>query len=182
MKFLVNPVPPMQRQKDLNCGYYCERALLDYWFQKLNGRSYRHLNLNKTKILSYNPGTDHRRGEVDDQISGDTVPQTLSAWESLLKRVGPVIVSGKLGGADWGTWKLPTPMGTKKWKAGCGHYVLIVGTDTAENKICYKDPLQGDILKEKDYEHTAKRIDQDCVFYVDNILAAKTIFDTLGSV
>ena len=31
------------------------------------------------------------------------------------------------------------------------------------------------------YEHTAKKIDQDCVFYVDGILAAKMIFDTLGS-
>ncbi|MBK8183973.1 MAG: hypothetical protein IPK63_14315 [Candidatus Competibacteraceae bacterium] len=46
MKFLVNPVPPMQRQKDLNRGSYCKQALLDYWFQKPNGRSYGHLNLN----------------------------------------------------------------------------------------------------------------------------------------
>lgn len=178
---LVNPMPHMQRQNDLNCGYFCERALLAYWFQRLNNnQSFRHLRLDKTKLLGYEPHGNHRIEDLDNLIYKDTIPRDLQTWEDLLNKVGPVIVSGKLGGADWGTWKLPTPMGTKKWKAGCGHFVLIVGTDLGANKICYKDPLQGDVIKSKDYGHTAKRIDQDC-FYIPGQNAAKGIFDALGS-
>ena len=178
MPFQVPHMPFMQHQKDLNCGYYCERALLDHWYRRLHGgNTFNHLHLVKTTIYGYNPGHDNDMPTVQADIttaSIATIPlATLQDWEDLLTRCGPIIVSGNLGGADWGTWRLG-----RKWKAGVGHYILIVGTDVALGTMDYKDPLQGDGIRTGLYTHIAKRLDDE-INYIGGQYAATRIFNNL---
>jgi hypothetical protein len=76
-------------------------------------------------------------------------PPALRDWEQLLLLCGAIIVSGKVGAADWGSL------------GGIGHYVLIVGVDTKDKELLYKDPLKGDRLRNAAFDHMNGRMKDD---------------------
>lgn len=155
---------PLTPRVDLNCGWYCMRALLYYWFERIHGVPPQTLPLVKSTALAYDPYSDSPGNNGWNgnllTLNGTTVPINSAGWVNFLTNNGPVIVSGKLGAADWGS------VGGKK--LGVGHFVLVVGADAANDTLSYKDPLQGNSIRTKDFTHTFARIDQgpnDEVYY-----------------
>lgn len=154
---LVDPMPPMEHQWkpglglffDPNCGWYCQMSAIKHWVNKLN------LNcppdiLPKTTLASFCPCTD---GKALNATYNK--PATADHWETLLSVRGPMTVSGKLGGADWGAL------------GGVGHYVLIVGADATNSTLSYLDPLQGNTVKTEDFQHVQSRITSTYVYGID---------------
>jgi hypothetical protein len=97
-----------------------------------------------------------------------TLLTTAAEWESLLGSNGPVMAKGKLGGADWGK--------IRSTKMGIRHWILIVGADATANTLSYKDPLQGNKLKTKDFAQTNDRI--GAIRYLDQAGATKVLTDS----
>jgi hypothetical protein len=158
----------MKRQADLNCGWYCTKAMLAYWFERLSSRTHDSIPLQKTTVLGYHPKFDNVEIFKNDLRSADkpTGQGAPMQWERWLRIFGPVMVSGKLGAADWGR------IGNVRF--GVGHWVLIVGIDIASGTISYKDPLQGDALKTKSFAHVDARIEGK-VYWLDQAGATKVL-------
>lgn len=144
----VDPMPHMDHQWkpglgvffDPNCGWYCQIAAIKHWVSKL------HLTcpedvLPKTSLLGYSPGN-----EGASLAAAFVKPTTVAGWENLLSQKGPIVVAGKLGGADWGVL------------GGIGHFVLIVGADSTNSTLSYLDPLQGNSVRTNDFQHAQDRI------------------------
>ena len=159
----VDPMPAMQHQWqpglgfffDPNCGWYCQIAAIKHWVSKL------HLTcppdvLPKTSVAAYNPWMD---GASLAKPHGK--PTTARGWENLLHQRGPLIVSGKIGGADWGVL------------GGVGHFVLIVGADATADTISYLDPLQGNTVKTEDFQHVLGRMKSNAYSIKVNALRRK---------
>ncbi len=155
----VAPMPTMKRQVgrlgvplgfiDLNCGWYCERALLDYWFQTLFGRPMVSSGLRHSRLrIGYDP-SDHQidiNHVLTRVLSRVAKPADTATWEVLLQNHGPFIVSGGLG------------------PRRVGHWVLIVGADANADTLDYKDPIKGDTIQTRAFAHMNPRIDNDVYF------------------
>jgi Papain-like cysteine protease AvrRpt2 len=144
----VDPMPPMQHQWqpgiggffDPNCGWYCQIAAIKHWAKKLRLSCPPDI-LPKTSLAAYSPWQ-----EGAFLAKSNNKPTTALGWENLLTQQGPLIVAGKIGGADWGAL------------GGPGHFVLIVGADATADTISYLDPLQGNTVKTEDFQHVLKRM------------------------
>ncbi len=145
---------------DLNCGWYCHIAVLNFHIDKSSNAG-----TFKPKDLVKRARSGYGYSPVSDaSCRGMSKGSDCSGWEQMLKTHGPFMASGKLGGADWGAL------------GGVGHWIVIVGTDTASNVLFYKDPLQGNKIKQGTFAHMNPRID-DIVYYVphkDAIEASRT--------
>jgi len=167
-RVLAHPMPEMTWQVgkpgvlgvvDLNCGWYCEKALLAHWFEKLSGRPPEDLPLPNPKLAAYAPERHHTPA-LQQAWYRLPCPDSAGGWEELIEANGPMIVSGKLGAADWGR-----VLGLKRgWKLGVGHYILMVGADEEAGTVSYLDPLQGDRLRTASFDHVAKRLDSHAYF------------------
>jgi hypothetical protein len=170
----VDPIPQMTHQWrpgtggffDPNCGWYAEVAAMR---QRAAARGMgRHFPDDPAKLLpkntwfAFNPFTDGA-----SFVTPDTKPLNLHGWKALLQKVGPVIVSGKLGGADWGD--------VGDLKLGIGHYVLIVGASTTNVTLDYMDPLQGDVVRTDDYVRLEPRINTSIAYIDDDALTDRII-------
>lgn len=165
-RYRVNPMPQMTHQWrfglglffDPNCGWYAQVAALRQRAAALGMA--RHFPANPARLLP-NPSllafSPHDEGA--DLAVSIRKPNDLDAWEALLQAVGPVIVSGMLGGADWGT--------VAAKQLGVGHFVLIVGADAAAGTLDYLDPLQGNTVRTGDYARLDPRID-DWVAHIND--------------
>jgi hypothetical protein len=106
---------------DLNCGWYCLMAALEYSINKLGLT-----NLDAPEILA--PKTT-KRGFAPYQDAMEYVtklekdPADITAWENELTAHGPLMVARDLA----------IPL--------IGHFVLIVGIDTDSNEVEFFDPL-----------------------------------------
>ena len=147
---LVDHMPPMRTQlfkpwagsvtvigtiANLNCGWYCTKALLHHWRMRLDPQGHDH------RVAL--PGWRHRlihAFEPDDHLPGDlrgfwqvehAAGMDADDVKALLDAHGPLLACGTLGLANWGYEPIsPT------------HFVLIVGVDTGHPpRIAYKDPL-----------------------------------------
>lgn len=134
---------------DLNCGWYCESAAIDYWAKKLNLTLQENI-LPKETLFGYRPGTEGQKF-----AKAHSKPGHIKYWQQLLKSEGPLIVSGKLGAAFW----LP---------AG-GHYILIVDVDVEQNKLKYLDPLQSSTIKSESFDYMQPRIKKIYSINVDEL-------------
>lgn len=117
---------------DLNCGWYCEMAAIDYWRKKL------HLQLPdeilpKTTVLAFHPGK-----EGSAFVNRHNTPNTVQAWKTLIKDNGPIVASGKLG-------PVAGPM-------RISHFVLVVGADVAKGVLILQDPLSASETYEGRFE------------------------------
>jgi hypothetical protein len=176
----VNPMPRMVSQVgkigiflgfiDLNCGWYCQKAQLAYWFEVINGNAPNSVPLGKGTAYGYDP-EDDIAAAYQQYVQTGAKPTTVGAWRTKLQNDGPVIVSGKLGAADWG--------GVRGRKFGVGHFILIVGASTATNVLRYKDPLQGNAIRESNFTHINKRIG-NYVYWLDQN-GAQTILNGIGA-
>lgn len=129
---------------DPNCGWYSQIAQLRQRAAALGLPGDPAQLLPKTTLMAWNPGNQGAGYSRQRAKPADT-----QEWEDMLTTHGPVVVSGKLGGADWGR------------AGGVGHYILIVGADPAADTLQYKDPLQGNRLKTGTFAHMDLRIDDD---------------------
>lgn len=166
-RYMVNPVPTMRHQWrlglglffDPNCGWYAQIAAMRQRAAALGlGGDPKALQPNST-WYGFDPNADGAH-----YTRNLYKPSSLIGWETLLTNNGPLIVSGKLGGADWG------------FLGGVGHYILIVGTDrtgpTAGHKLKYMDPLQGNVVRSGRFTHLQPRIGHNVVGIDDNALRA----------
>jgi hypothetical protein len=144
----VDPMPPMEHQWkpglgvffDPNCGWYCQMSAIKHWVSKLKLKCPDDI-LPKTSLLAYCPWNEGKA-----LAKGYPKPSSAAAWETRLTQSGPLVVAGKIGGADWGVL------------GGVGHFVLIVGADATKGTISYLDPLQGNTVKTEDFQHVQDRI------------------------
>jgi hypothetical protein len=169
---LLNPMPYMEPQIndaggiDLNCGWYCAKAMIGYWFQKKHGHRPGRVPLPAARTAY---GYDPRENAL--HIWGSTIhwrtnlPHTAAEWEDLLGSYGPVMAKGRLGGADWGK--------IRSTKMGIRHWILIVGADATADTLSYKDPLKGNALRTENFTHTNDRIKG--VRYLDQSGATKVL-------
>jgi hypothetical protein len=156
-RYTVNPLPTMRHQWrfglglffDPNCGWYAQVAAMRQRAASLGLAGDPKALLPKTTLLGFAPDIDGAR--YTTQMNK---PANTAAWDAALQQHGPIIVSGKLGGADWG------PLG------GVGHYILIVGANIATDRLRYMDPLQGNHVRSGTFAHLDPRIDND-VHYID---------------
>jgi hypothetical protein len=174
-EMLLNPMPYMENQIlyyggiDLNCGWYCAKAMLGYWYQKQHGQLPRKVLLPAARTAyGYDPKEDALDFWASTIRSRPVLPYSAAEWEDLLGSNGPVMARGKLGGADWGQ------IGSKKM--GIGHWILIVGVDDTANTLSYKDPLQGNKLRTRDFAQTNDRI--GAIRYLDQAGATKVLTDS----
>lgn len=134
---------------DLNCGWYCQDALLSWYSKKnrLNENIFKKsVKFNRMKF-GFNP--------VDSFCNFLGTPGNIMEWKETISKRGPVIISGKLGLADFG------------FLGGVGHYVLVVGVRTKRRDVIIYDPLTVDFSnpgKSKPsvykFDHFARRVDQ----------------------
>lgn len=108
---------------DLNCGWYCQAALLSWFCVKNNIPKEYFRDVVKYNRLSY--GFDPEKSFCQKI----TIPKDILKYKETLLKYGPVIASGKLGGADFGIL------------GGVDHYILIVGVKTKTQDVIIYDPL-----------------------------------------
>ena len=172
-RYMVNPLPTMRHQWrlglglffDPNCGWYAQLAAMRQRALDLHLPADPKPLLPKSTWYGFDPNTDGQAYTL--QLTKPTtgaMSTRLNWWETKLTNHGPLIVSGKLGGADWG------------FLGGVGHYILIVGTDRTgpphKHKLKYKDPLQGDAVRSGRFSHLDARINDDVYRIDDNALTA----------
>ncbi|EJH3425019.1 kinesin [Escherichia coli] len=95
---------------DLNCGWYCKKHNMSDIKAKRNR-------------LSFGFSLE------DSYCYEIKIPCDIQRYKQALLKHGPIIVSGKLGMADFGLL------------GGVNHYILIVSVDTKRGKITIQDPL-----------------------------------------
>ncbi|EBC1279460.1 hypothetical protein ABSZ42_004880 [Salmonella enterica subsp. enterica serovar Newport] len=108
---------------DLNCGWYCQYALL-LWYCKKN---YLPINIFNSAV-EYNR-TSFGFDPTDSLCRPIFIPNNIFEYRDKLLKHGPVIASGKVGLANFGAL------------GGLRHYVLIVGVRAKTNDIIICDPL-----------------------------------------
>ncbi|HDL7822260.1 TPA: kinesin [Yersinia enterocolitica] len=108
---------------DLNCGWYCQDALLGWYCKKNNIPDSILKGKVKRNRLSYGFSPE---GSFCHKI---LIPSDIECYKKALLKHGPIIASGKLGMADFG------------FLGGVNHYVLIVGVNTKRHEIILHDPL-----------------------------------------
>lgn len=168
MSFDVNPMPEMVSQRllpsfmptlpiiDPTCGRYCLKALLKYHYEVLTTIRAPDVNLPRPTTYwkhwaAYDPYDDFQLGP-DTLIESYDRPGSLQAWETLLRQVGPIILSGILG------------------QASVPHFILLVGTDTnGDGTFRFKDPLAGDVIGQETYGTMQPRIETPLVYARNDI-------------
>mgnify|MGYP003308475941 CR=1 FL=1 len=108
---------------DLNCGWYCQDALLHWYCNKNKLPYYLLKDKAKRSRLSYGFSPD------DSFCHRIFLPKNIEFYKHALLKYGPIIASGKIGMADFG------------FLGGVNHYVLIVSVNAKRNKITIQDPL-----------------------------------------
>ncbi|HGG1337601.1 TPA: kinesin [Escherichia coli] len=108
---------------DLNCGWYCQDALINWYCEKYSIPS----TILKGKIKRNRLG--YGFSPEDSCCHTISIPPDIKDYKKALLKYGPIIASGKLGLADFG------------FLGGVNHYVLIIGVSTKNNKIIIQDPL-----------------------------------------
>ncbi|EFD0670956.1 kinesin [Escherichia coli] len=108
---------------DLNCGWYCQDALLSWYCSKNNIANAILKQSAKRNRLNYGFSPE------DSFCYSISIPRDISFYKDALLKHGPIIASGKLGMADFGVL------------GGVNHYILIVSVDTKRKKIFIQDPL-----------------------------------------
>ncbi|EAR0283666.1 kinesin [Salmonella enterica subsp. enterica] len=108
---------------DLNCGWYCQNALL-LWYCERNNLPINTIN----SSVKYNR-TSFGFNPTDSLCRPIFISNNIFDYRDKLLKYGPIIVSGKVGLANF------SPLG------GISHYVLIVGVRTKTNDIIIYDPL-----------------------------------------
>lgn len=108
---------------DLNCGWYCQDALLRWYCNKYNIPDAILRKSAKRNRLSFGFSPE------DTFCYRINIPCDIQRYKQALLTHGPVIASGKLGMADFGLF------------GGVNHYVLIISVDTKHEKIVIQDPL-----------------------------------------
>ncbi|EAA4627526.1 TPA: kinesin [Escherichia coli] len=109
---------------DLNCGWYCQDALLN-WYCNKNNLSYPLLkDKAKRSRLSYGFSPE------DSFCHRIFLPRNIECYKYALLKYGPIIASGKIGMADFG------------FLGGVNHYVLITSVNIKHSKITIQDPLK----------------------------------------
>ena len=153
-RFTVNPLPTMRHQWrlglglffDPNCGWYAQVAAMRQRAASLRVAGDAAALLPNSTWWGFNPG---KAGEGAAYTRRMNKPADTADWEAALQQHGPIIVSGELGGADWGRL------------GGVGHYILIVGADATADTLQYMDPLQGNGVRTGAFAHLDPRIDDD---------------------
>ncbi len=172
-RYMVNPLPTMRHQWrpglglffDPNCGWYAQIAAMRQRAVALNLGADPKPLLPKSTWYGFDPNAEGQAytQQLTKPTTG-TMSARLNSWETKLTNHGPLIVSGKLGGADWG------------FLGGVGHYILIVGTDRTgpahKHKLEYMDPLQGNAVRSGRFSHLDARINDDVYRIDDNALRA----------
>jgi hypothetical protein len=133
---------------DLNCGWYCLKAAIRIKHGLPGAAPAPHLAHPGLGTIAYDPANS-------GLVTPVAAPGSTLAWFNMLAAHGPVIVSGMLGGADWGK--------IAGYRLGVGHYILINGADTALDvpdggRLFYYDPLQGIFQKHGTFNHMSQRI------------------------
>lgn len=108
---------------DLNCGWYCQDALLHWYCNKNKLHYYLLKDKAKRSRLSYGFSPE------DSFCHRIFLPKNIEFYKHALLKYGPIIASGKIGMADFG------------FLGGVNHYVLIVSVNAKRNKITIQDPL-----------------------------------------
>jgi hypothetical protein len=114
---------------DLNCGWYCQDALLTWYCTKNKLQKIRCKNAMQYSRMSFGFNPE------DSLCLEINIPKNINEYKVQLLKNGPIIASGKLGMANFGFF------------GGVGHYVLIVGVKTKTNDIIIYDPLSIDFSK-----------------------------------
>jgi hypothetical protein len=143
---------PYKSFLSLNCGWYCEKAAIEYVAEQKGIKlppDFLPLKPKSWLKVNYSPGEEGK-----DFVTAGTKCETIDEWEGLLQTVGPVIVGGKLGKADWG-----------KKLGGVGHFILLTGVDKAKREFEYLDPLKGSAPLRGKYDHMLPRIEKE-IYYV----------------
>ncbi|EMB0462767.1 kinesin [Escherichia coli] len=108
---------------DLNCGWYCQDALLGWYCNKHNLPETLLKQGAKRNRLGYGFSPE------DSFCYSISIPRDVECYKQVLLKHGPIIASGKLGMADFGVL------------GGVNHYILILSVDTKCKKITIQDPL-----------------------------------------
>lgn len=108
---------------DLNCGWYCQDALLGWYCKKHSMPDTILRQSAKRNRLSFGFSPE------DSFCYRISIPCDIQSYKQALLKHGPIIAAGKLGMADFGLL------------GGVNHYVLIVSVDTKRKKIVIQDPL-----------------------------------------
>ena len=123
---------------DLNCGWYCQDALLGGYCKKHNMPDTILRQSAKCKVQSAKCKVQSaKRNRLSFGFSPEdsfcyriSIPCDIQSYKQALLKHGPIIAAGKLGMADFGLL------------GGINHYVLIVSVDTKRKKIVIQDPLR----------------------------------------
>lgn len=135
----------------LNCGWYCEKAAIEYVAEQKGielPTDFLPLEPESWLKIGYSPGVEGK-----NFVTKGTKYHEIEEWEKLLQEVGPVIVSGELGKADWGAL------------GGVGHFILLTGVNKANREFEYLDPLKGPALLRGNYDRMLPRIEEE-IYYV----------------
>ena len=107
---------------DLNCGWYCQDALLHWYCNKNKLPYYLLKDKAKRSRLSYGFSPE------DSFCHRIFLPKNIEFYKHALLKYGPIIASGKIGMADFG------------FLGGVNHYVLIVSVNAKRNNTSNAPP------------------------------------------
>lgn len=134
---------------DLNCGWYCQDALLSWYCTKhrLSPDLYKNTVKHRRMKNGFNPQHSY--------CLDAGVPKNIDVLKEYLLKHGPVIAAGKVGLADFG------------FLGGAEHYVLVVGVRTKSRHVIIYDPLSVDfrnIMRARlliyKFDHFIKRVSE----------------------
>ncbi len=143
---------------NLNCGWYSTKAILHHWAMRLHPDGHRQRvpipGWRHRLWVAWDP-EQHGEGELLAAFGRNGAqgggPGDINAWRQVLEQHGPILVNGRVGLADWGEGDPdadPRLTQFREWigaqdgtHVGVQHYLTVVGVDTVNNRIAYKDPL-----------------------------------------
>lgn len=108
---------------DLNCGWYCQDALLSWYCDKNCIPNAILKDKAKRSRLSYGFSPE------DSFCHRIYLPKNVEFYKNALLHYGPIIASGKIGMANFG------------FLGGVNHYIIIISVNTKRKKITIQDPL-----------------------------------------